>query len=178
MAEKDNTIGILVGVIISLVVGLALIGAIADQVVSKTQLAGATETVNLVPARNVTTGGVVPGIALSLVKPVEARTGWRADNSECIVQTITFKNQTGGTITNGTDYIYSNAGTLTLLQTTNINGTGNVTTASFSYCPDGYQTGFGRTIMNMIPGFFALALLGIAIMLVIWVMRKQGLDIV
>jgi hypothetical protein len=39
----------------------------------------------------------------------------------------------------------------------------NTTTAMYAYCPNEYIGSWAKTVMNLIPGFFALALLGAGI---------------
>jgi len=91
-----------------------------------------------------------------------APTGWKAD--DCPVDTIVLTNGTT-TLIDNTDYTYSSADQISLLPTTTNNyTTGTSYTASYSYCPDDYlNLSWGRTGINLVPGFFALGLLIISV---------------
>lgn len=72
--------------------------------------------------------------------------------------------------TDVTDYVVDlDAGTFTLKNTSATWAevlTSNVTLADYNYCDAGYmQLGWGRTMLNLTPGFFALALLLVAVAL-------------
>jgi hypothetical protein len=65
---------------------------------------------------------------------------------------------------------------LTLLDEFNANAGGNKSYAYYTYCPDTYvNLSWGRTILNLVPGFFALMLIGIGIGLFYKVLRNEGL---
>jgi len=105
--------------------------------------------------------------------------GFRTDLSECEVTSITLKNQTGTALTPTTDYTFTaDTAILTLNNVNALNSSSsNTTTAVYSYCADDYVGGWARTITNMVPGFFALALLGAAIFVIYIIMKREGLDL-
>ena len=110
----------------------------------------------------------------------EAATGWRSDSSECADGSIisgTYTNSSGDAYTAATDYTVSTDGYITLLNTDAINRTDNtVMIANNANCADDYLTqGWQRNIINLVPGFFALAILGIGLWLFYSVAKAEGL---
>lgn len=87
--------------------------------------------------------------------------GWRADYSECEVNAITLKNQTGDIMTATTDYVFTpDTAILTLNNVDNLNGTAsNSTTLLYDHCGDDYITGWGNSTFKLIPGIFVLMIL-------------------
>jgi len=172
---KDNTplVGIMISVFIAILLGVVMLSISADQVNDITGLqtttdADVTEVINL---------SVSP--STSAVTLTQAPTGWKA-NGECALTNFVLSNSTGTAFTVTTDYVVDlDAGTYTLTNSTAIIALGasdNVTSASYTYCPDGYQTGFGSATLNMVPGFFALAILVSVAFLIFWVLRKEGIE--
>jgi hypothetical protein len=87
----------------------------------------------------------------------QAPTGWKAES--CPINTIVLTNGTT-VIIQDTDYTYSSAAQIKLLPTlTNNYTTGTTYTASYAYCPNSYVIGWGGTVLDLVPGFFALAIL-------------------
>jgi hypothetical protein len=87
----------------------------------------------------------------------QAPTGWKA--YDCPINTIVLTNGTTVLVQN-TDYTYTSAAQINLLASaTNNFTTGNNYKASYNYCGDSYISGWGGTVLNLVPGFFALALL-------------------
>jgi len=83
-------------------------------------------------------------------------TGWKAQS--CPIPTIVLTNGTT-TLISVTDYTYS-AGIINLISSLNNNwSSGNSYLTSYSYCADGYVSGWGGTVLTLVPGFFALAIL-------------------
>jgi len=89
--------------------------------------------------------------------------GWRADTTGCsstdISTSVGIKNASGTTFVDGVDVIINTAGSYTLVNTAKVNGSSNTALVTVSYCPDGYISGWGGTVLNLVPGFFALAIL-------------------
>lgn len=168
----DNTSKILLA-FITLLLGIILIGSISTETLDKVSTEVKTETVNLAPAR-------LSGGALNTTYPftLDTHPSWRADSSECIPTTIGYKNQTGDAMTVTTNYVFtSSTGLLTVTNLPALNDTGsNTTTASYAYCPDDYlNLSWGRTLLNLISGFFAIALLLISVGLFYSVAKDNGI---
>jgi len=100
-------------------------------------------------------------------------TGWKAN--DCPINTIVLTNGTT-TITQNTDYTYS-AGNINLLGSLINNLTsGTSYKATYDYCADDYlNSSWGRTTLNLIAGFFALALLIISVGLFYSVAQDTGM---
>ena len=81
-------------------------------------------------------------------------------------------------MTDVVDYTFTEStGVIVFNNTANVNlSTSNLTTATYQYCESDYLTqGWNRTILNLVPGFFALALLGIGIGLFYAVGKREGI---
>jgi len=60
--------------------------------------------------------------------------------------------------------------------TTTNNSMGNTTYFDYTYCADGYMNiAWGRTILNLVAGFFALALLGASVGIFYSIGRDTGI---
>lgn len=99
---------------------------------------------------------------------------------DCPLTSFVLTNNTGTVLTKDTDYSFTGStGLLEMLNTTTTNSTkmGALVYYSYDYCGSNYVSGWGKTMLNMIPGFFALAvLLGVAFV-IFYVLRKEGVDI-
>ena len=160
---------------ITLMVGLVLIGTIATQANNvTTPISVSSETVNIAPAR--LAGGAINTSKVFTV--TNAATGWKSTDApnECLPAygaagygaPFIYYNQSGDYMTKNTDYIVtSTTGSFTLKNVKNLNSsTSNTTTVSYSYCGDGYMnSSWGRTILNVNVGLYALAILIIVIIL-------------
>ena len=171
---KDNTplVGIMISVFIAVLLGVVMLSISADQV---NDITGLQATTDDVVTHTINTSAAVATAATTVT---EAPTGWKA-NGECALTNFVLTNSTGTALTLTTDYAVDlDAGTYTLVNSTAVAALGdNVTIASYTYCPDGYQTGFGKATLNLVPGFFALAILVSVAFLIFWVLRKEGIDI-
>ena len=81
-------------------------------------------------------------------------------------------------LTDIVDYTFTpSTGIIVFNNTDNVNGSvSNTTLATYQYCNSNYLTqGWTRTILNLVPGFFALALLGIGIGLFYAVGKTEGI---
>lgn len=87
---------------------------------------------------------------------------------DCPIDELVVYNNTytAGTLTEGTDYVFfEGAGVIQMQNTTSTqNGTVNHTYLDYQHCPSDYMNlGWGRTLTNMISGFFALTLLAVSV---------------
>ena len=109
----------------------------------------------------------------------EAATGWRSDISECAAGTIISGTYNNGTddFTAVTDYIVdTTTGYITLVDNVDTNRTDLTSiVATNANCQDGYLTqGWQRNTINLVPGFFAIALLGVGIWLFYSIAKDTG----
>ena len=110
--------------------------------------------------------------------------GWQQEGG-CPVTSIVIRNQTNVEVTSATDYLFfPTNGTFYLLNTTGYVGADcldsgdetNVTAVDYLYCPNDYiNIGWGRSILTLVSGFFALALLGAAVGLFYSVAKDAGI---
>ena len=98
-----------------------------------------------------------------------ATSGWRSYDSGCQPAGLAFTavNGTGVALTNTADWTKNTAGGyITFNNSYKINGTlgSNTTTLTLEYCRDGYIVeSWQRSMLNMLPGFFALAILFVGV---------------
>lgn len=173
---ENKNVGLIIGVAIAILIGIALLGVIATQINSSTGLTSNTDTVNLAAAR-LDKGALNDTYDFVLTKALY--NGWRTSYSECEVQTIEFYNQSGDLMTDPTHYVFvMDVATLSVKNVLAMNSTtSNSTTAVYQYCADGYISGWGKTVTNMIPGFFAIALLMGVVFIIVFVLKDEGVDI-
>lgn len=177
----DNNIQKLILGFLVLILGLALIGSIASNTLAVTAKTGvASETLDISGARlesdcNFSINETYPFTITN------APTGWKS--TDCPITSFSMVNQTSVAATVTTDYVlFASNGTLLLKNTTKFVNvdcaalTGNTTTLTYNYCGDDYlNLSWGRSILNLVSGFFALALLGIGIGIFYSVARDTGL---
>lgn len=172
MEIKNRSVGLVVLVAVTILFGIIAIGVIADQLNSKTSLITKTTSITIPRYANMT----VRGTNIWLNDTIFA--GWRAEHPECEVATIILYNQTGEIMTDPTDYVFViDIGRLRLQNTENLNtSTSNTTNVKYTYCPDDYITGWPQTVLNLIPGFFAIALIGAGLFLLWKAAEAEGLN--
>jgi len=111
----------------------------------------------------------------------DAASGWKSEISECKAGTIisgTYTNSSGdelGAVTNYT--VDTTTGYITLINTAMTNRTDFTSIIAYNdECPDGYLTaGWQRSLINLVPGFFALAIMGIGLWLFYSIAKEEGI---
>lgn len=165
---ENNVITKLVIGFVVLIVGLGLIGSIATNTTLVTDKKGASEVLDIGPAR------IADNCNFSINESypftiAQVPTGWKT--TDCPIANFIMLNQTSVAAVVTTDYtLFPANGTLLLKNTTKfVNAdctivTSNTTTLTYDYCDDTYMNiAWGRTILNLVSGFFALALLGVSV---------------
>jgi len=188
MADKElNLVGIGIGMAVAILVGIILIGTLANETADKVQLVSQTDTLTLIKigatdANNYTT-------EYQLTKLDDA---WRETFSECSKATlatgtnIIIYNSTGSEMVDngaceagGNDnqyYIVEGESTLNICNDESVNGTQTTATVVYNTCPsENYVGGWAQTVFKLIPGFFALAILIGAAFMITKVLRKEDL---
>ena len=176
--DNSNVSKIVIGFFM-IIVGLALIGAIAnngDAVVS--QKVVINETFDISDARNLTGTTFALNYSVDItIASANIPSGWKT--TECVLSGFSLVNQSGTALTDTTDYdVAESTGIVNFYNTLNANmsGTSNTTYVSYTYCPDGYLTiAWGRSIINLVAGFFALAILGLGLGLFYSVAKDSGI---
>ena len=180
LSMEQKNINFLILAFVFLIVGSALIVSIAtstNAVVDKETIT--TEVLDLEPVRisdNVLSYD--PLVELTIVNNPE---DWK--QTDCPITNFVLYNQTGTLTELGTDYLFTpSTGVLTIINSTIWFDDGsaiqieNDTTIDYIYCDDDYlNSGWGRAVLTTVPGFFALALLGVAIWLFYSVFSSVGL---
>lgn len=160
-----------------IVVGVVLITSVAnssDAVTSKIDIVN--ETFDISDARNLsgTTFALNYSVDLNIAN---SPTSWKI--TDCPVSSFSMINQSGEAMADTTDYdIDESTGTLNFYNTliANMTGTSNTTYASYTYCPDDYlNIAWGRSVINLVAGFFAMAILLIGLGLFYSVARDTGM---
>ncbi len=105
-------------------------------------------------------------------------TSWKTE--DCPLTGVSLSNSSGSAYTTTTDYVFTaSTGTFTLVNTTlthNAILNDNLTYVGYIYCGDDYMNlGWGRTGINLVPGFFALALLLTSIGLFYSIAKENGI---
>jgi hypothetical protein len=172
MMEKSS-ITMLIGAFVALIVGVSLIGVVATEGNEITNTITITdETVDFTSA--VLASGVINTTYEFTI--ANAPTGWRITG--CPITSFVLGNSSEDYTV--VDYTFTaSSGVIVFNNSDNINAsvlTTNETLVDYVYCDKEYLTqSWNRTIINLVPGFFALALMGIGIGLFYGVMKREGI---
>jgi len=179
---ESRTAGIIIAAAIAILVGVVLLGVIGDQTNENTSLTALSTSMDISPAR-LAKGAI--NETYYFTPSYLASNGWRMDNvGECSVDDLVLKNASGYVLDNngcgaGGDYVYVTDVNIHLCNSVPLNGTvgagSNSTSLSYSYCADGYVAGWAGTVQDLVPGFFALAILLGTVFLIFLVLKGTGL---
>ena len=164
---------------VMLILGIVFVSQIADIGLTVTDTTGVeSETHNI--ASTIATGRNDSWINETIVYTLtNAPTGWKVD--DCPITEFVLANSSGTALTADSDYtLTASAGTFVFISSADLNTTidfaTNDTIASYSYCGDDYlNLTWGRTSINLVPGFFAIALLLVAVGLFYSVAKEAGI---
>jgi hypothetical protein len=178
MKEEKSSVGIIIMVGVAVLIGAILVQIIADQTIAKTQLLSITDTINV----NTAVVGVENKTKQSIVFTVtNPPTTWRQDL--CPLTAVTMTNVSGATLTETTGWVMNKAlGTFYMVNGseawTSFSGATNTTSVTYTYCPDEYiNESWQRTVLNLVPGFFVLAILMGVAFVIFYIMRKEGIEL-
>jgi len=164
----------LISAFILLIIGIMLltqVAAIGSGVTSKTVIED--EVIDYTTAFSNNASHINISVGFTIANPP---TSWKVD--DCPLTGITLTNSSGTVWTSGTDYsISTTTGAFTLRDTVKVNtSTTNNTYIDYQYCGDDYiNLSWGRTGINLVPGFFALTMLLISIGLFYSVAKEEGI---
>lgn len=158
---------------VTLILGIALLGQVA---VITNDATGKNKVVDeqITIVKNIS--DVVASTAYQLA---DSPTGWKLeDDDPCPLTDLVMRNSSGTDFTITTDYTVTLANGTVLI--TNASAprltSDNITLVSYSYCSDDYlNIGWGRTLINLVGGFFSIALLLVSIALFYSVAKETGL---
>jgi len=181
-----KSISILVAAFIAVIVGLMLLGTIAGQTYSMTGRGKyvSNETLNMGAAINGDSSYVNSSRAFTL-----ANRGIKCYNGEgsWVSGSVSITNATGKLLTSGNYTVDYTNNTIRFLNTSTtdvmslaagggfLNGSNN-TLVTYQYYPADYICeGWQRTVLNMVPGFFGLAILAVGVGLFYTVAKQEGI---
>jgi len=188
--ENNRNVAILIGAFVSLLIGISLIGVVATSAQDITTLTYTTESFDQATEGIRLSGNESAGdiLATGTYSIDQATTGtWKADDSDCVIDVTFVGNSTGvaggaaGTLTETTDYTITDAGVLSLVGSAEVlamtgAGVDNTTYIYYNYCPDDYLSqGWTRSVTDLVPGFFGIALLLVSVGLFYQVLKNEGL---
>ncbi len=179
---NDKSVNYIVAAFVFLIIGVVLLSSIAVETNAKTSRTILEDESKDLVALDCVIGGAVGGEVNETstncnVSVTHAPTGWKT--YDCGLTNVVVRNGTAGhTFTLNTDYyLFADTGVVQMVNNTGAggnNGSANTTVFDYDYCPDDYlNSTFGRSVLNTVPGFFALALLGVALWLFYMVFREN-----
>lgn len=159
---------------VTLIIGVVLIGSIATQGLINTQKTNvADEAISISSLRADDNSNSINTSAANFTV-TNNPTSWKSD--DCPLTNFVYGNASDNyTVT--TDYVIDlSKGILQVLNTTAPREGGNDTLADYTYCPDTYMNlTWGRTAVNLVAGFFAIAILLISVGLFYSVAKDVGI---
>jgi hypothetical protein len=154
-----STIQKLMLAFVTLIVGLVLVGQVATVGVGVTSKKAITnEAISIAPAY-AGDNQIDPAIVFTVVN---APTGWKS--TDCPLTNVILTNGSGTAWTATTNYVFTaSTGKFTLVNVPAVNQSflsDNSSLIDYTYCGNDYlNSDWQRTVLNLTPGFFALALL-------------------
>lgn len=188
---EKSSVGIIIAFAVAILVGVIFIQIIASETALKSQLYTVTDSFTLVriPPGGLynTSNGINTTYTYTLSKVNDA---WRQDITECAKKAIVdpsgspatgnlwIYNSSGDILANGADYVVvSGVNSITFKNVENVNGTANTATAVYKTCPTEYVNGWGKTVFQLVPGFFALAILIGGAFIIFYVLKNEGISL-
>ena len=178
---------ILIAAFVAVIVGVMLIGSIATETYGKTGRGSyvADESLNLSTSYNGASGFMNQTIMRTLAnKGVQCYNG----DGKWVSGSVYITNSSGTVLTSGNytvDYsnqtiVFKNTSTTDPVSYAVIVGApffkGNITLIDYAYYPSDYMCeGWQRTVLNMVPGFFGIAILAIGIGMFYKVAQEEGI---
>lgn len=178
---ENKSLGLLFGAFLALLVGIVLIGTIASQsnlVTEKTNVLDETTTsLFTLGCRDAAGGGQInESLGACNITVTNSPTTWKT--TDCPISNVVVGNSTW-TLTESTDYnLFTTTGVIQLLNTSNLDNAtfGETVLIDYTYCADDYlNASWGRSTLDLVAGFFAIALLLVAVGLFYQVMKNEGL---
>ncbi len=164
---------------VSLIIGIVLISTVATQTLAITDKTIVVDESVDAASAIINNDSINASVNLSLANQP---TSWKI--TDCPLDSIVITNNTGEVLTITTDYlVYPAQGVYSLLNSSGViadlavsTPSTNNTLVDYTYCGDDYlNSAFGRSSQNLVPGFFALALLAVSIGLFYSVGRETGI---
>jgi len=191
MSMNNKTLGLIVTFALVVLMGAIFVGIISDSTLSSSTLTTTTEQVDISPAR-LTLGGINVSYRFHLKHGCPMATPWRTDlGTECELSNGGVTNASKDVLTDPADYVFvtnggictgQSSGDMYFVNSTTMNNSvafagGNLTNVTYSYCAEGYVTGWSATVLNLVPGFLVLAILIGAAFLFFYVLKSEGVKV-
>ena len=169
---ETNFTSLLIAGFVFLMLGVVLIAPISTSIIdgtSKTDVAN--EAIDISSSKS---GPDQVNESISNFTLTNYPTDWKILN--CPISSFTYGNATIDYVLD-TDYnFFSDSGIIKVLNTTTTEEGGNSTLADYTYCSDSYlDSSWGRLVLNTVPGFYALALLGIGLWFFYEIAKRAGI---
>lgn len=174
-----NTTGKLIAAFVTLLIGAVLITSVASEGIAKTKVKEIGDEAEAMTVALNASGQTEHNINDSTIHIVSnPPTGWKVQ--DCPLTSFVLKNSSKTALTLNTDYTVDlNYGNFTLKNTSatvgNL-GADNNTYIDYKYCGDDYMNiTWGRTGIDLVPGFFAIAILLTSVGLFYSVAKDYGI---
>lgn len=164
---------------VTLILGAVLIGVIATNalaVTDTTSVLGESGSLSACYDTGSAKNQVNESAAACNFTVANNPTGWKTE--DCPLTSVVVYNGTGTVFTLDTDYqLFASSGVIQFLNTSDTEGqASNATTWDYNYCGDDYMNlSWGRTLLNLVAGFFAIALLMVGVGLFFSIARDYGI---
>lgn len=170
----NKSVGIIIATAVALLLGVVLISIIADTTITSTDKRTSTDTISVAAAKAAARD--VNDTTFTVTYPP---TNW--ETTDCPLTGVSITNSSGTTLTETTDWTMTkSSGVFNLVNTSTTAAafvSNNNTLVTYQYCDTSYvNSSWGRTILNMVPGFFALALLLGGAFIIYFVLREEGVN--
>jgi hypothetical protein len=171
---EDKNIMLLVTGFVLLIIGVSLLIPSSNLISGVvTKKASVDETINIASAR-LGGGEINPNTTFTVTN---APTSWKT--TDCPLTSVVYGNASDDFVLD-TDYTFTaSTGVLKLLNTDTTNATGagsNTTLIDYTYCGDDYlNSDWQRSVLNLTPGFWAVAMLLISIGIFFMVAKSEGI---
>jgi hypothetical protein len=169
--------GKLVLAFVTLLLGAVLVAQVASQGLLVTDKGSKVDEINSIATGRVAGGNINGSVNFTLTGANQI--AWKQD--DCVLTNFVLSNSSGSALTLNTDYnVDLTKARFNLLNTSTTSGYGslhnNNTYADYTYCRDDYlNLSWGRTLTNLVAGFFALAVLLVSIGMFYGVAKDTGM---
>lgn len=167
----------LVMAFVTLIIGVALIGVVASVNSDVTDRdVTLNETFDITGYRLPANYTMVNESHTANLANAYSSTDWQWNDCAVEVTLLAFPNGSALTVT--TDYTVTSNGVVSLVNSSLFiedAAAPNTTIATYYYCQDEYMTGWSSSILNLVPGFFAIALLMVSLALFYSIAKDAGI---
>lgn len=167
--------GKLVLAFVTLLLGAVLIGSLSTNILGNTdKTVIADEAIDLSSSWTPVDGSINVSSGTNNLTVTNNPTSWKVN--DCPLTSVVYGNSSED-YTLDTDYtLTASSGLINVLNTTVTVEGGNATLIDYTYCANDYlNISWGRTVLNLVSGFFALAILLMSIGLFFSVAKDTGM---